>query len=136
MKVYLDENLPAFLIQPLRVVYHRHEFGSPDDEGLGGVEDIPLLEALSERDYDAIVTKDRTQLKDPAERKAVIDSGLRWVGVSDKKLTGMEFITVTTATLLAGMRFVFEHDPDEPVSYHLHTIPHTQTQRVRLRELR
>ena len=59
MKVYLDENMPPFVAQPLAEVYLGHEFVTPDTENLRGVEDIPLLERLRERGFDAIVTRDR-----------------------------------------------------------------------------
>lgn len=135
MKVYLDENMPPFVAVPLAQVYVGHEFLTPDDEDLRGVQDIALLQTLRERGFNAIVTRDTSQLKNPDERKAVIASGLRWVGVSDRRLRGLEQVTITTATLIAGLRFVFEHEPEEPTSYQLLTIPHTQNQRVRMRQL-
>lgn len=135
MKVYLDENVPPFVALPLAAVYQDHTFATPDDEGLRGVEDIPLMRTLRERGFDAIVTRDRRQLKDAGERQAVADSGLRWIGVADKKLRGLEQLTITLSTLIAGMRFVFDHDPVEPTSYALLTVPHTETQRVKIRSL-
>lgn len=95
MKVYLDENMPPFAAQPLAQVYPSHTFHTPDDEHLRGVDDIPLMSTLRERGFDAIVTRDRAQLKDPNERKAVADSGLRWIGVPNKKLHGLEQVTIT-----------------------------------------
>ena len=135
MKVYLDENLPPFLAQPLSVVYADHTFSTWHDEGLQGVEDIPLYTALRERGFHAIVTRDRAQLKDSSERSAVAASGLRWVGVADKRLQGLEQITITVSTLIAGMRFVFDHVPDGPTSYALATVPHTREQRVNIRSI-
>lgn len=136
MKVYLDENLPSFAAQPLAQVYPMHRFRTPDDEDLRGVEDIPLLSTLRVREFDAIVTRDRAQLKDVNERSAVAESGLRWIGVPDKKLKGLEQITVTISTLIAGLRFVFEHQPTGPTSYELKSIPHTASQRIAIREIR
>lgn len=135
MKVYLDENLPPFVAEPLSVVYATHEFYTCDDEGLRGVEDVPLLSTLRDRGFDAIVTRDRKQLKDSNERDAVAASGLRWIGVADKKLRGLEQITITVSTLIAGMRFVFDHVPDGPTSYALYTVPHTENQRVKIRAI-
>lgn len=135
MKVYLDENLPAFVVHPLAHVYPAHEFATPDQEDLRGIEDIPLFAALRERGFDAIVTRDRCQLKDVAERRAVTESGLRWIGIADKRLKGLEQVTVTVATLVAGLRFVFEHEPSASTSYQLKTIPHTQDQRIAIREI-
>ena len=135
MRVYLDENLPPFVAKPLAVVYQEHSFATWEDEGLKGVEDIELLTRLRDRGFDAIVTRDRRQLRDPDERRAVADSGLRWIGVADKKLQGLEQITITVSTLIAGMRFVFAHMPDGPTSYALYTVPHTETQRVNIRQI-
>jgi len=136
VKVYLDENMPPFAAQPLAQVYRAHHFCTPDDEDLRGVNDVVLLETLKERGFGAIVTRDRRQLRDPAERGALIRSGLRWIGVADKGLSGLEQVTVTVATLIAGLWFVFEHDAPEPTSYALKTIQHTQSQRVTIRPLR
>lgn len=135
MKVYLDENLPPFVARPLAVVYQDHTFATFEDEELQGVLDIPLMRTLRERGFDAIVTKDRNQLKDPDERRAVAESGLRWIGVADKKLKGLEQIAITVSTLIAGMRFVFTHEPEGPTSYALHTVPIGETQRVKIRSL-
>lgn len=65
MKVYLDENMPHFVAQPLAQVYHGHEFVTPDAENMRGLDDIPLLKELRDRGFDAIVTRDRRQLRDP-----------------------------------------------------------------------
>jgi hypothetical protein len=135
VKVYLDENLPPLIAQPLAAVYQQHQFATYRDEHLAGVEDIPLMDALRARGFDAIVTRDRNQLKDPLERTAVLRSGMRWVGVADKRLKGLEQITITVATLMAGMRFVFEHEMEGPTSYALMTVPHTQLQRVKIRPI-
>ncbi len=135
MRVYLDENLPPFVAKPLSVVYQDHSFATCEEEGLRGVEDVPLLQTLRDRGFDAIVTRDRAQLKNPDERRAVAESGLRWIGVADKRLSGLEQITITVSTLIAGMRFVFTHEPDGPTSYALNTVPHTQLQRVKIRSI-
>lgn len=135
MKVYLDENLPHFVAKPLTVVYSGHSFHTCVDEDLRGLEDVPLLQTLRDRGFHAIVTRDRNQLKDPDELRAVAESGLRWIGIADKKLSGLEQITITVSTLIAGLRFVFDHVPDGPTSYALHTVPHTETQRVRIRQI-
>nr|WP_246335695.1 hypothetical protein [Microcella alkalica] len=131
----MDENLPPFVVEPLRVVYSQHVFRTCDEERLRGMEDVPLLSTLRARAFDAIVTRDRAQLKNPEEREAVAASGLRWIGVADKKLRGLEQLTITVSTLIAGMRFVFEHDPQGPTSYALQTVPHGETQRIKIRLL-
>jgi hypothetical protein len=135
MRVYLDENLPPLLAKPLSLVYSDHTFSTCEEEGLRGTEDIPLFAELRERGFDAIVTRDRAQLKNPYERSAVAASGLRWIGVADKRLQGLEQIAITVSTLIAGMRFVFDHTPDGPTSYALSNVPHTQEQRIRIRQI-
>ncbi|GAA4155966.1 hypothetical protein [Leifsonia shinshuensis] len=136
MKIYLDENLPYVLAEPLSVVYREHVFSTHLEEGLTGTEDIPLLTSLRARGFEAFVTRDRAQLRDPDERKAVINSGLRWVGVADKRLKGLEQITVTVATLVAGLRVVIEHAPEGPTSYALKTVQHGAGQLVTIRDIR
>lgn len=135
MKVYLDENMPPFAAQPLAQVYPSHEFRTPDDENLRGVEDIPLMSTLREHGFEAIITRDRAQLKDVDERRAVAESGLRWIGVPTKNLKGLEQVTVTVSTLIVGLRFVFEHQPTVPTSYQLKSIPHTESQRIAIRDI-
>lgn len=63
------------------------------------------------------------------------ESGLRWIGVADKGLAGLEQVTITVSTLVAGLGFVFNHAPDGPTSYALATVPHTEDQRVRIRQI-
>lgn len=136
MKVYLDENMPPLLVQPLSAVYLQHSFSSWVDEGLRGKEDIPLLGILKDRHFDAIITRDRNQLRVPEERIAVVESGLRWIGLTSKRLTGLEQITITVSSLVAGLRFVFEHTPEAPTSYHVRCVQPGRSERVKIAEIR
>ncbi|MET0843354.1 MAG: hypothetical protein ABWY23_05860 [Mycetocola sp.] len=132
MRLYLDENLPPFLVEPLSLVYAGHEFRSYRDEELAGDEDIPLFAELKRRGFDAIITRDRNQMRNPEERDAIGRAGLRWIGLADKKIQGLELLTVTVASLVAGLRFVFDHNPDEPVCYVIQNVPRAQDQRIRM----
>jgi hypothetical protein len=135
VKVYLDENLPPFVTEPLALIYREHSFVSWSSEGLQGTEDVPLMKQLRSRGFNAIITRDRAQLKDPLERRAVAESGLKWIGVADKKLSGLEYVAITVATLAAGLRFAFDHVATGPTSYSLVTVPHMQLQRIKIREI-
>lgn len=76
MRLYLDENFPPVVLVPLRSVYSDHEFRSWADEGLSATLNLDLFPELARREFDAIITRDRRQLKNPAERAALAASGL------------------------------------------------------------
>lgn len=131
MKFFIDENLPApKLCPPLRTVYTGHEFRGAEEEGLKGFLDVPLMQELRARNFDAIVTRDRNQMKESHERKAIIDSGLRWIGLRDLHLKGDAQVTVTAATLMVALRYIIEDAPSVPTSYRPKQIPHLMGQRL------
>ena len=82
MKLYLDENLTPELQRPLTRLY-RHGFRTPQQEKLSGVEDLRLFQDLADRDFNAIITKDKKQLEDSGERDGLRAAGLHWIGVGE-----------------------------------------------------
>ncbi|KXP08831.1 hypothetical protein [Tsukamurella pseudospumae] len=133
MKFFLDENMNYGCLAPLREIYREHEFRHIHDEGMSGEQDIPLFARLREQKYDALLTKDRNQLTDEAERRALFDSGLHWVGHVSKGFQGLKGITMETATVTAGLIYVLEDWRAEPYSYQLKGIPSEIGQRVKVR---
>ncbi|MFT4200494.1 hypothetical protein [Gordonia sp. (in: high G+C Gram-positive bacteria)] len=132
MKFFLDENVNYGSLAPLRAVYAEHEFRHAYDEGFSGVEDIPLFGRLGEQSYDAIITKDRNQLSDSEERRALFDAGLHWIGHRAKDHKGLKAVSIETATVTAGLIYVLNDLRPEPHSYLLKGIPSEQSQRVKV----
>lgn len=132
MKFFVDENVNRGCLEPLRTVYRAHDFDYAFDEGLSGTNDIPLFEMLTKRRYDAIITKDREQLRDDAERRALFDAGLHWIGHKAKDRDGLKGIAIETATVTAGLIFVLEDWRPVPHVYSLTGIETQVSQRVKI----
>lgn len=136
MRFYLDENFPPHLVHPLRNIYTTHEFTAWSEEGLGSTLDVDLFPELAKRGYGAIITRDRQQLKNADERAALLDAGLRWVGLRETKLAGLAMISITAASLIAGLRFVIDHEAETVEhSYLIKNVPHDTRQRMHMFEL-
>ncbi len=91
---------------------------------------------LTQRSFDALVTRDRRQLTNPDEREGLLDSGLVWVGLRDVTLTGREKLATTSASLIAGLGHMIEHRPAEPTAYLIYNVPHAAAQRIKAFPLR
>jgi hypothetical protein len=136
VKFYLDENFTPDLVHPLRSIYLAHTFASWAEEDLGGTLDVDLFPALTTRGFEAIVTRDRRQLTSPTERTALAESGLRWIGMRTTKLSGLGMLSITAASLIAGLRYVIEHEVERVEHvYLINTVPHSQAQRIKIIEL-
>lgn len=132
MKFFVDENVNRGCLEPLRTVYREHKFDYAFDEGLSGTNDIPLFDILAKRRYDAIITKDREQLRDDEERRALFDSGLHWIGHKAKDHDGLKGIAIETATVTAGLVFVLHEWRTEPHVYSMMGIETQVSQRVKI----
>jgi len=119
VKFFLDENVSVGCLKPLEALYGEHEFRHAYKEGLGGTKDVPLLGMLSQQGYDAIITKDRTQLRDDEERRAIFDAGLHWIGYAAKGVKGLRGLATETATLTVGLVYVLADLRPEPHVYKL-----------------
>lgn len=132
MKFFLDQNVSQAALDPLRALYLDHEFRHAYDEGLSSEDDIPLFSKLCNQGYDAIVTKDRNQLRDEDERRALFDSGLHWIGHRSKEHKGLMGIVIETSTVTAGLMYVLQNWKDSPHSYLLYGITTELGQRVKI----
>ncbi|SLH95636.1 Uncharacterised protein [Mycobacteroides abscessus subsp. massiliense] len=132
MKFFVDENVNAGCLDPLRSTYRAHEFRYAFDEGLSSTNDIPLFETLAKRRYHAIITKDRQQLRNEDERRALFDAGLHWIGHNAKEHNGLKGIAIETATVTAGLIFVLANWHPQPHIYRLRGIETEVSQRVRM----
>ncbi|WP_377271325.1 hypothetical protein [Peterkaempfera sp. SMS 1(5)a] len=108
MRFFLDENETPAVLPPLRMVFFDHEFRSADEEGLTGVLDPALIEEVSQRGFDAIMTQDRNQLSNREERDAFIKTGMHWVGHHQPDAEGLLYIVNSAAAYLAAMPHVLQ----------------------------
>lgn len=135
MKFFVDENMNAACIPPLSATYLDHEFRSAWDEGLSGEKDLALFRELRRRRFQAIITMDRQQLQDQAERQALADARLHWVGYRSKGIGGLRGLALETATVTAGLAYALEDWQSDPHQYLLSHIPHDKPQRVKIAPL-
>lgn len=136
MKFYIDENLPyAMLMNPLAKLYRRHVFRDPQQEFLRGVEDIPLFQALAEKDFDAIITQDAMQLVNPDERDGLRASGLHWIGVPQLNEAGQHGIAAAASMIISGLPYFLTDTPEKPHIFRLHPVPAKDSRGPEIQEI-
>ncbi|HCB07646.1 MAG TPA: hypothetical protein PLZ93_02175 [Nocardioides sp.] len=133
MRFLVDENIPHVLAAHLAGIYLDHAFVSAFDEAARycGVDDVDLFPRLIEDGFDAIVTRDKNQLADAAEKSMLRELGLRWIGHQAKEWPGLRGIVLTVATLTAGLFYVLEDWQEEPHAYHLRGVEAQPGQRMK-----
>lgn len=132
MKFFLDHNLSPQLIHTLRALLPKsHVFATARDEQLTDTDDVPLFTELVARKFDTLITRDRNQLFIPEERKALIASGLHWLGVSQAKAGGLRGLALESASISIGLTIVLPDLNDRQRAYQLKAIPHENTQRIK-----
>lgn len=119
MKLYIDENLPHALVEPLTKLYRGHTFRHPAQEILTGVEDVELFSELGVRDFDAIITQDANQLTNQDEREGLRKAGLHWIGVPQLNEAGIHGMGAVAGMVIAGLPYFFEDSPSLPHIYRL-----------------
>ncbi|MFL6121628.1 hypothetical protein [Actinophytocola sp.] len=132
MKFFLDNNLSPRLVAPVTALLHGHSCCCARDEGLTAVDDVPLFAELTTRRFDAIITRDRNQLSDHAERQALIDSGLHWLGAKDAQVGGLKGISLDCASITIGRAIVLpELLSGGQHAFTFRALPHQREQRVK-----
>lgn len=109
MKIYVDENESPHFVEHINRIYG--ELGTtlhtPQAENLLGLEDMPLFEELQRREFSALITRDRNQLRrvDPdtgmSEADKLHECGLHWIGHTTPASDGVDLIAELTAVYLA-----------------------------------
>lgn len=112
MRFALDENESPVFVRPLAEVFKPHSFASVQDLGLGGLTDIDLFAALSDSEYDAIITRDKSQLKNQEEWEALFQYNLHWIGYNVPKVKGQDLIVVSLSNLISGLRHIIKVLPE------------------------
>lgn len=138
MKFFLDENETPAILPPLRTVFFDHEFHSAHEEDLSGVLDPDLIREVSDRGFDAIMTQDRNQLSNRAEREALIQSGLHWIGHSQPDADGLLYVVNSAASYLSAMPHILEEISavTGAHSFHVRNLPLQKGQRLRVNRLK
>lgn len=129
----MDANETAIILPVLVEVYGaEHAFRTAYQEKLSGYDDIPLFEELRERRFDAIITRDKNQLRDPEERNALRAANLHWIGHQEPKVQGLEIISTLGAGYLAAFPHVLNglDAAQGPTSFRVKAVPRLQRQRV------
>lgn len=137
MRFLLDENeLPAIL-EPLQYIYKDHHFEWAPREFGSGTLDIPLFERMRERGYDALITRDRNQLANPAERRALAYNRIHWIGHRTPSESGVRLLSSLTATYVAAFPHILGalNNESESVTLHIKNLPQSPSQWVQKRYL-
>jgi hypothetical protein len=133
VKFFLDANETSVILPVLKEVFGtEHTFRTAGEEKLSDVDDIPLFAELRKRRFDAIITRDRNQLRDPNERQALRDAKLHWIGHIEPKVSGLEIITTLGAGYLAAFPHVVEAltTATGPTSCRVKAVPRQNHQRL------
>lgn len=138
MKFFLDENETEAILPPLRTVFFDHEFVPASSLGTVGLDDQDLFPAVAEGGFDALITRDRNQLANPAERHSLHENGLHWIGHREPGCRGLLLIASITASYVAALPYIIEAmtSATEPTAFHVKNLGTQPGQRYRAHPLK
>ena len=131
MRFFIDHNLSPQLLSPLVSIHPKHGFRCALQEDLAAAKDIPLFSELVDRQFEAIITRDRNQLADPDECAALRASGLHWLGVKDTGVPGLLGLALDSAAITVGLTIVLPDLESGQQAYRFPAIPHQHRQRAK-----
>lgn len=102
MRVLIDEDTPVQVVEPLRHLLRGHEIDHVEAKGWKGKTDRTLFRDAKRAGYDVIVSRDRNQLSDPAELKAIKAYGLHHVWYAQRR-EGMDGLALAIGAIIAAM---------------------------------
>lgn len=76
----VDNNETPIAADVLTRMFKPHQFTHVRNIGLADALDVDLYPALVDRGFEALITRDKRQLVNPAEKSALQISGLHWIG--------------------------------------------------------
>lgn len=76
----VDNNETPIAAEVLTRMFKPHQFTHVRSLGLADALDVDLYPALVDRGFEALITRDKRQLVNPAEKSALRNSGLHWIG--------------------------------------------------------
>lgn len=119
MKFYIDENLMPAMAASLTGIYVGHQFRTPSQEHLLGLEDLELFPDLAVRGYAGIITEDKNQLTNPLEREKLRECGLHWIGIQKVQARGTAQLAAQVAIVAGGLGWVIEATSQVPTAFRL-----------------
>lgn len=111
MRVLIDEDTAVQLLEPLRHLLRRHTVEHVATINWKGKKDRRVLADARGARYDAIITRDRNQLSDPAECAAIKKSGLHHIRYAQRR-EGMTGLGLALGSIIAAMPMVMEELED------------------------
>jgi hypothetical protein len=135
-RLFVDENIPPLVAISLAKTFPAIEFVSAHDDPhhYCGVDDLELFPRIAAAGFQGIITQDKNQLREAAEREALRAHHLHWIGCQSKGHAGVRGIALNAATLIAGFPFVIEHWGQVPHIYHLKGVHAELGQRAVIKE--
>lgn len=107
MRVLIDEDTAVQLLEPLRCLLRRHQVDHISEVNWKGKKDRPVLADAKRARYDVFITRDRSQLSDPAECDAIKKSGLHHVRYAQRR-PGTTGLGLALGAIIAAMPMVME----------------------------
>jgi PIN like domain len=102
MRLLLDEDVPQPLLRLLQHLLRGHEVEHVSSVGWKGKKDRPLYRDAAEKGFNAILTNDISQFKDPTECRAIQRSGLHHI--SYELEDGLDGLAMASAAICAAIR--------------------------------
>ena len=118
-RFFIDENLSETVAVALNQVYLHVRFVGHSRANMDGWKDLAIFPELAAREFDVIVTKDYAQLEDRAERAAIREAGLHWIGAPDPDCSGAMVVVRQLASVMAAVGTLLENWPSEPTAFML-----------------
>src|SRR5882724_4550649 len=101
MRILLDEDVPVQITEVLRHVLRGHFVTHLLDLGWAGKPDLGVFHDVTGK-FDALVTNNYHQFKDPDETKAIKKSGVHHISY-EQKVPGLIGLGLAVAAVVAAM---------------------------------
>lgn len=133
MKFLIDENEIDAIAAILQGVFSDLEFSTAKKENLLGVDDKDLIPKAAALGFNAIITRDKNQLRNRDERAAFIHSGIHWIGHGQPGARGQDAVTALSASYISAFPHIvgLMKEADSPISIYVRSIPAQRGQRVK-----
>ena len=137
MRFLLDENETSAILDPLRFIYKGHQFEHASDVFGKGTLDLDLIPQMRNAGFDCLITRDGNQLQIDAERQALVEHGIHWIGHRKPPGKGAHMISTLTATYVAAFPHIIGalKNATESRSIRVYNFPVTPNKWVRVQDI-
>lgn len=137
MKFAIDANESPILADLWVKLFPSHQFIHVRELGLESATDIELFEALSCEGFDALVTRDKNQLRVAEELGALQASGLSWIGHKEVAGRGLAGVRPIVAAYALALPHIIEalDEAGEPLQFTVTKVPGSASQRLKARRI-